>query len=70
MEADLTKVNSDDIEYFLMNFEGGAIYLEKEHWDEGIAVMYIDHPEKKNAISGKALMKLLKFFTGVCGDGI
>lgn len=52
-----------DLEYmgnFLSQYKGGEITLLKDHWDDGIAMICINHPEKRNAISGKMLTDLNK----------
>ncbi|XP_056635009.1 ethylmalonyl-CoA decarboxylase-like [Diorhabda sublineata] len=54
---------SNDLEYmekFLSRYKGGEITLLKDHWDDGIAMICINHQEKRNAISGKMLTDLNK----------
>lgn len=41
------------IEDFLWKHNGGRVYLSKEYFNEGIAVIRISNEKKKNAISGK-----------------
>ncbi|CAG9862712.1 unnamed protein product [Phyllotreta striolata] len=50
--------NIEFIESFLSKYKGGEIKLQKQYWDEGIALICINHVEKKNAISGKMMVDL------------
>ncbi|VEN62157.1 unnamed protein product [Callosobruchus maculatus] len=53
----------EDMETALVRYKGGEVILSKEYWDEGIAIIYLNHPEKKNAISGKMMVDLRKCLT-------
>ncbi|XP_050510885.1 ethylmalonyl-CoA decarboxylase-like [Diabrotica virgifera virgifera] len=45
---------------FLEKYDGGKIYLKKDYWNEGIALVCIEHLEKRNAISGKMYVDFMK----------
>lgn len=54
--ADFDK--SIDIEFMeahLSKYDGGEIFLSKEYYEEGIAIIYLNHPRKRNAISGNLI---------------
>ncbi|CAG9813983.1 unnamed protein product [Phaedon cochleariae] len=53
-------VNLQSIEAFLSNFEGGDVHLSTDYWDEGIAMLCLNYPEKRNAMSGKMMVDLGK----------
>ncbi|XP_018576150.1 ethylmalonyl-CoA decarboxylase-like isoform X2 [Anoplophora glabripennis] len=40
----------------LLKYDGGEIFLSKEYFEEGIAIIYLNHPRKRNAISGKMMV--------------
>lgn len=48
-------IDFEFIESYMGKYVGGEIYIGKEHWDEGIAIIYINRPEKKNAITGNMI---------------
>ncbi|CAH1953471.1 unnamed protein product [Acanthoscelides obtectus] len=50
----------EEMESALAKYKGGEVMLSKEYWNEGIAVIYLNHPEKKNAMSGKMIVDLRK----------
>lgn len=54
MELKIAKIqeNFDEIKQHLLQYRGGKIIFEK-NLASGVATICIDHPEKRNALSGK-----------------
>lgn len=50
--SEMETLDFDRIESYMKKHTGGEIYLGKDYWNEGIAVICINRPEKKNAITG------------------
>ncbi|CAH0561813.1 unnamed protein product [Brassicogethes aeneus] len=50
----------NEIELHMSKFVGGEVFISKEYWSEGIAIIYINYPEKKNAMSGKMMVDFRK----------
>ncbi|XP_030753526.1 ethylmalonyl-CoA decarboxylase-like [Sitophilus oryzae] len=46
----------NDMLSYMGQYGSGEIFISKEFWQEGIAVINISNPEKRNAISGKMLV--------------
>lgn len=49
-------LNFDFMELHLSKYEGGEVFLSKEYYEEGIAIVYLNHPRKRNAISGNLII--------------
>lgn len=45
--------STEFLENFLLNYTGGEIKLLQTYYNEGIALLCINHVEKRNAITGK-----------------
>ncbi|CAH1113821.1 unnamed protein product [Psylliodes chrysocephalus] len=50
--------STEFLENFLLNYTGGEIKLLQTYYNEGIALLCINHVEKRNAITGKMLVDL------------
>lgn len=44
--------NAQQVRDWLLNFKGGSVKLEKDS-SSGVAVLTLDHAEKRNALSGE-----------------
>ncbi|XP_060518416.1 ethylmalonyl-CoA decarboxylase-like [Cylas formicarius] len=51
-------IDYNKIEKHMSQFGGGKITMSKTYWDEGIAIIELNNPQKKNAISGKMMVEL------------
>ncbi|KAK9889051.1 hypothetical protein WA026_004331 [Henosepilachna vigintioctopunctata] len=43
---------------YLSQFVGGEIILNRQYWNEGIAIIILNNPSKRNAMSGKMMIDL------------
>ncbi|KAF7273249.1 hypothetical protein GWI33_014037 [Rhynchophorus ferrugineus] len=50
----------DVIEEYMKQYGGGEVHLSNEYWNEGIAIITLDNPQKRNAISGKMMADFRK----------